>query len=351
MIRRAYLFRSFFLIGIIGFLQPRQLSAAEELLKVVRAGHLSTTQALHTFSCKISVKLSTDPPEVHTGEYWRSHDAIRVRSLHNNLVSDRILQNSKIRKVYSNPRKSGASGVNVFIEPFKDLVLGDCDVWDHALLLFQGPPPNSGLMTFDRLLETKTQVKKVDRQHENGRELIVVRLEHEWAVLTIMFDPQLNWLVRKYTYATIVDKPETRTRSEFEVVQFRELASGMYFPVHIKGRHLRVQSNRVMYTQQTTLSDIRINHRIPDDTFHIPLPDGTVVEDLIQGKKYTVDGKGNPVGPMKDLAEMKTPSRHVTPRSQTLEEPKSITEWILPVSAVVLVVGLGLGAYRRWKSR
>ncbi len=183
-------------------------------------------------------------------------------------------------------------------------------------------------------------------QSEGGRKLIYVGLEHDLSHLQFWFDPQVNFLVRKRT-VTAKNQP-TEIRSEGTVTRFKEALPGIFFPEVVEVR--QYVGGRLASEQTFNFKDIRVNQSIPADIFSLRLPAGTDVTDTVLGKRYTVDANGNPVGPMQDLIRMASaPPPGVAPRTETREEPRPLTRWILPASVLLLVVAGLIWSVRKWK--
>jgi hypothetical protein len=85
---------------------------------------------------------------------------------------------------------------------------------------------------------------------------------------------------------------------------------------------------------------------LPTGIFDLPVPPGAEVIDLVQNTQYKVDSSGKPVGAIKVPAAFPPLPAGKRPQ-ETTEEPASYVRWILPASAVVLLIAGGLWVSRR----
>lgn len=235
------------------------------------------------------------------------------------------------------PRKGG-------INQASDDKFGDCDVWMFGLLTFAGP--DNTLLSFEALLNRPHKIGTVRRESKEGTELIYVSLEHELSCLEFWFDPQVDFLVRKHV---VIAKLQS-IRSELEVMRFKEAAPGVFFPERVETRNS--YGSQPLPSQTVDFLDIRVNRPIPANVFQFRFPSGTEVTDYILGKIYKVDENGGLSGSMRDLIRFPSAARtDVAPRSETREEPKLLSRWILPVSVAILALAGVLGLVRRWKQK
>lgn len=306
----------------------------QDLLDMALSSHRIARESIHTFFCQVSITSNAKKRLLlPRGEYWRSPDAIRIRSNRGSTVGDVLVQNSRIMSIVKektprgdNVRASVAQG---------NQPLGECDVWRIGLLSFFGS--QGTWVTLDEVLNGKHKLKEVKRLSEGGQELIYIDLEHEKARLEIWLDPKVNYLARKMHITMTLSGP--KARGEHEVVRFKEAVPGIYFPEQVEARGYT--DNNLDGTTMATFADIRINQPLQHDAFKLHYPSGVKVMDTIQGKFYTVDGDGRPVGTVKNMQVVQTPPLPVgvDPQTATEFEPTSATRWILPVSLGVLAMG------------
>ncbi len=167
--------------------------------------------------------------------------------------------------------------------------------------------------------------------------------------IEIWLDPQANYLACR---RVIIEKQPGAgsggERTEHRVKKFAEVSPGVFFPELIEMRVLAGSGEKPRSVRITRVTDVRVNVPLPADTFDFHFPPGILVSDLIRGKEYPVDPDGNPAGPMTDIDVVPRVAPRISgPTAPTVEEPKSWTAWILPLSACVLAVGVALGYVRK----
>jgi hypothetical protein len=122
----------------------------------------------------------------------------------------------------------------------------------------------------------------------------------------------------------------------------------VYFPE--KATQTRSDDGRVLTREVSEVRNARVNQTLPADTFQLDFNPGTKVQDLIQGKKYTVGPDGRSETAVGDLA-LPGPPLGLKQLTETKSEPSSLTAWLLPASLLLLAVGGGLWLVRRWRAR
>jgi hypothetical protein len=101
-------------------------------------------------------------------------------------------------------------------------------------------------------------------------------------------------------------------------------------------------------------SAISINQPLPADIFRLRYPNGIFLTDSIRGTSYRVDPEGNPLSGEVPLGRNPPPSTVESAKpehnSETTEEPRPWSRWIIPISICLILVGLALAVRRRMKS-
>jgi len=322
-----------------------------ELLELVRAGQRAARQSIRTFSCTVSIQAAfPDERIVCTGKYWRSPDSVRVEETSGNRTENYLVKNSKIFQVASERTPQGRqSGFAALRRPASER-LCQCDVWTLMDLDLSGPGGRP--CDLDQLLALAKDAPNIARETVDGDPCIRLRLSFDdpsgdQVNLSLWHDVHFNYLIRKEEWQF------GRSGSysiDGENQKFAEVEPGIYFPL----RHVTKVTRRGQEIRRNiaTLSDVRINSSIADQTFKLPpVAAGTTCRDKIEGKVYKIDSNGNQVGeasPLTITAAPSEPEAGSSPfHSQSTEEPKAWTRWLAPGFAVVLVCGI-IGWLYRW---
>lgn len=321
---------------------------AEELLETIQVGNRAALQSIRTFSCQVLVSnipadsVASGAPNSLRGNYRRSGDSVRIEWEQYGIFHDIVVKDFRFRTIVR-----GGGKTRAVIGRLSGHAIGECDVWPLALLTF--PDPETGvLVNFDDLLKGPARVSGVKRSSTNGREMVLVDLAHKYSNLQVWFDPTVNYLVRKRIMRSV---PQTsrqgKGRVEAEVLEFKEAAPATWFPVKVEMRHYL--NDRLVLTRRAAFSKVRVNRPLPAEQFHLPFPHAVTVSDQIEGKEYRADANGKPIGPSRPLAKVPPLPAGVTKRSETVDEPTRLVEWILPVSIGVIVLGGCLWLLRKWR--
>jgi hypothetical protein len=86
------------------------------------------------------------------------------------------------------------------------------------------------------------------------------------------------------------------------------------------------------------------------EVFEFRFPAGILVRDTIEGKSYRVDAAGKSMGAVLDLPPLFPPQAAGRTGSETLQESKSWTPFVLPSSLCILGLAGILWAVRRWRT-
>jgi hypothetical protein len=317
----------------------------EPLLNEVQTRNRTALESIHTIYCRVSIKASPQGPfPPPSGEYWRSADVARARFIFNGVVHDSVYRENRVLTL-SAPSKEGARlRVSASLAAYDGFPLGLCDPWSLGLLTFS--VESRGPLRFDELAGTAFQVRQIQRETEGGHEVVVVDLRHPKATHKLVFDPRVNYLLRKQTSLPVDDASGKGFTQTAEVLNFYEEA-GVFFPQRI--RFQTYEGDKLRSMREVVLADIRINHPLAPETFRLKLPAGGEFHDLIQGKVFTVDANGQVNGAGRDLPIPPPPAGASSGR-ETSSEPVSWTAWLLPISVVVLLLAGCMwlaGRYRR----
>lgn len=344
-----------FRLGLVAALlvsidQRQQVRGGDDLLAMARVGNQSACESIRTFKCRITTTRTPQGAKPHvTGQYWRSGDSIRIRSLIGNQYSDSVIDGMVTKSL--SRRGDGAAPQEVQFT-VSEAIPGQrhawCDAWFLGLLSFPGP--NGTAHTFAELLRKRHKIIGVNRRTEQGNEFIVVRLSNDVGEFAIWFDPQVNYLARKVVGIASHSSPKPSTqRRESKVIRFREVAPTIYFPEEVECRFYSNES--LNYMEVVKFSDVVVNEPLPAKIFELTIPPDARVFSTIEGVTYKVDANGKPVGPRDPLATIPPLPAGRSRPTVTAEEERGIVRWILWASLAILLVALPFWFYRKWRDR
>lgn len=312
-----------------------------ELLALVKAGHRSAQESIHTLSCTVSHE--ADVPKhtlLKTGKYFRSGSVARIQDEQPTGTVDHFYleRESEVREVVRNRPGTGQPAWAVGRRRCTELA-HPLDVWR---LMF---------LEFDLLLPTAKNTPRVKREKFAGRTCVRVTIDILTETeVTFWFDVGRNYLLWKRDW---VGKSH---RNESEILEFVEPEPGMYFPTKLGAKSFRgrEQDNQGF----VTLSEVRINEPVAKDLLKLPaVPRGTICNDWIKKEKYPIDenwqqlagSRAEPLELYALPAASSAPGGSFTAQSTTAAKPW--TRWIAPASLVVLVFACGALVYRQYRAQ
>jgi hypothetical protein len=345
-----------FLAVWLAFYGTCRAESRDDLVKHVRTANRAAVEAVHTLFCR-GVRITTlpqgetkeSPPE----EYYYSEGTIRVRQRQGQRWTDVLVKDGRVVSMSNtdDPRKHPKARAH--ISAYRGLPVGNADPMFHGLLkLVADAQKGAGLVCFDDFMSYKPHtLRRAERVSEGSRELIVLKLEFapdSWA--EYYFDPAVNHLLRKIKSSHVVGTgPSAFTMDgSTEVLRFREGAPGVFFPEEVV--YNRVGNGKPLGTERFVFRDLRVNQPLPPGALDVDPPKDAMIDDAIQGKRYNVGADGKQVGESQPLA-MPGPPLGAVLRTETREEPRSWSAWILPASLGLLGVAGALWLVRKWRGR
>jgi hypothetical protein len=346
------------ILGIwVCLLLPAKLLALskeeQELLERVRAGHRAAVQSIHSLTCRITEENVTPQGQfAMSADYRWSPEAIRIHShlrfpdLVEN-VGDQLVRGGRrvsyVKQTYPDSTPARVGGVIC-----ADLGVSE-DAWRISLMRFTSEPltdDNRPPLSFDELLARPHQLRAVKRVNEGHGELVYIDLVHGKQRDELWFDPKVNYLVRKQ----VRHHNARKGKAEFEVMRFKEVAAGIYFPERVEMH--ATEGGQPHSSWVASFSEIHVNQPLPRDAFEFHFPAGITIVDSIQNKVFQVETDGRLVH-RKDqqvvpLSQAKKASGH---RTATRQEPKSSTWWLLPTSLLLLAMAAGGWLNRKRRQR
>jgi hypothetical protein len=143
-----------------------------------------------------------------------------------------------------------------------------------------------------------------------------------------------------------------KMRHEANVETFDEVEPGIFFPSFVSQKDY--QAGKMMFEGVTRISDIRVNHSIPESVFDLRFPAGIEVYDKRREVMYKVGPNEEPVGPATPappgvLSQAAIAGDGPTP----LDADERVFPWrrvALGCSIAMIALGLILWARRRYRS-
>lgn len=353
--------RNIALVALVTFCGSQ--ASGQDILAETLAAHTSARQSINTCTCRfesIKQRLGRLSTTLNMScEFFRSADVFRVRLKDRSSFQDLVVKDAVVWSMAQGRNSDGSTQMNAGAKPAEKYPNLMCDPWSEGLLVV--PLPNTvSFVAAEELIKDAAKVRRVGRRMDGDREVVAVELTYQsepkpsgntWDV-TILFDPQVNYLVRKFVMVCDRTKQGQKIRNEHSVVEFKEAGPGVFFPV--RSASLIHVDDQLIQTGTASVSNLRVNQPLPADTFRLAYQRGVTMYDGVKGTKYKVDENGKPISePVPDppgnlsptaAAESSTPP--LTPRLETQVEPSSSTWWVLPCSFGVLALG-GVLMYRR----
>jgi hypothetical protein len=325
---------------------PWRSLASDQSLEPIRQAHAAAIAQIRTFSCEMAVtsNLGGTAKVVRRAQYWRDGDTVRSKSEAAPLgKTDSVVKDHQLTKV------TGTEG-----RISTDAVPLDGDVWSMALLSFYGR--ERFRVSFDELVMESHTLHSVKTVKENGKELACVSIGHDRASFEILFDPEVNYLVKKMKMH--YPGPGPAFDGEEVVTQFAEPHAGIFFPARVERNGTYSDGNR--WDEVVTFSDIRINESLAPDVFDFRFPPNILVWDFIHQKANRTDQDGQPVLPGVDdsgreavIGAAAPPIVPILPGNgnmrATTDEPPAGTRWLLPLSLFFLFCAACIWIARKWR--
>jgi hypothetical protein len=327
----------------------RLLANEDELLQQLLEGHRAGKESIRTMHCKVEVqgeKVSKGQTSrfSYSGEYWRTLDAIRIRTVENGKVTDVVVRSGE-QTTLERGKPDDNKQLHASITPARSIPAAGGDPWRVGLLYFRF---GSSSYPLEELIKQPHKQLAIKWVNDDGRKLLCLEMASDQQ-LKVWFDPSYNYLAcRKNLSFEAHGKTETESR----VVNFKEVGPGILFPERIESEY-KVDGTMLSRTT-AVIRDAQVNHSISDSELRIKFPTGTSVSDAIRKKVYSVDEDGHVI--KEDPTYTVGTSVPLEPassvwREQTQEETPSSHRWLLPASLILLICGLGLWLWQRTGSR
>ncbi|MCI0639879.1 MAG: hypothetical protein L0Y72_07985 [Gemmataceae bacterium] len=358
---RSRLFVGLLVLILSTFPTSRIVGGDQLSASFVSDAHRASREAIRTLECRVEFNVKLTPKaakhstQSSSGRYWYSVDTLRAKIVEENEELDFLWKNG-IRQALFTRINSGKREVAASRGAFSDRHIHRSDAFSRALLVLN-IPASTRHVPFEELIRIASKKGKPKKMSIGGRELLMMELSfnadaerREPWIVQVYFDPSVNYLVRKTVHS--VSTSSGSLRREEIVDEFNESAPGVYFPVHISG--VTEIDGTSWSTQTTQLLDLKVNRPLPAGILDFRFPEGVHLSDGVQGVTYRVDAQGNRISDATPLTRLAPPPpksiSESIPGVETQDEPTSVTQWILPISLGILLLGV-LGTFARRRSQ
>lgn len=338
------------------------VAGSEDLLQNALVAHRAAVDALQSYQCRIDIRTEKPgklSPRQH-GYYSYSSGKWRLRGVltlpNGTVASDTItVADSVVAKQRSAATSDQPSAL---FYPHRGFCASGCDVPSTCLLtIYLGTDEQS--LPLDDVVRRARRSATAKRARSKGRELIRVVYELDLKSadgqeykqgFEIDLDPEVNYLIRrcKVTY------PGYPGYLQWDVTEFSEPAPGLFFPTKLTKAFLK--DGKVQYTHFIEISELKVIHEIPAETFVFQCPHGTLVHDLVTMTKYEADETGKPLGKVEPLrltaADPGVPAgqaANAAPGLPSRAEPPDPWRWLLWGSLALAVAGSAFWLWSRWR--
>jgi len=273
----------------------------DDLLDKAKARHGAAIGAIAFFECE-SERIDTfsgDPPRVRElkGQYHAAGGTIRAveKDQGSRLTIDSLCKDGIVWSVVRRNTASATSvGASRSASSRTELIT---DPFVNMLMVF---PTTGKRAPLDQFLRQPHQQFTCERVREGLHSVVKIALvtgegENSW-YFEVILDPGYNYLARR-----VVARPNGRAglSSEWEITQFDEPASGVFFPV--ESRLVASVAGKEQSRAICKITKLKVGQSLPDGIFRLDLPPGVEVSDRTNNTKYRADRNGNPIGPVEQL--------------------------------------------------
>jgi outer membrane lipoprotein-sorting protein len=326
---------------------------AEDLAAEAGRKNRAAVESIHSLSCVYS-KVRYDGAgnvvrRFAEVEYWRAGANFRYRWKMADRSCDTVVSGLHLRCVTTQPPRNTVTGS---VAAYQGFPMIEGDPWIDTLVMFIGDvKKNPSPITFDDKLKVPGVAVAARRESERGRAYIVVELTSPGGKSKgeYWFDPSANFLISRYVVTVRNANGGTGVSVvRTDVERFIEPAPGVFFPAAVTRMDFADGNLDTRYVSE--LKEVKVNQPLPRDTFDLKFAPNTRVNDLIRGKRYTVGPDGVSETRAADILPA-TPPATTERLTETKEEPKSFTVWLLPSTLLVVAVGCAIELARRRQAK
>lgn len=257
-------------------------------------------------------------------------------------------------KGFFQKKAGGTSYLEGLIQADDGNIVTDCDPFNHNLMRFYSPIKFRSPLS--EVIAQGSSVRYLGQIKYKNTVLERIEVSHSRAVLTIDFDPEVNYLARKVASKSKLGGGNNQPVLVQEVIEFVETVPGVFFPSKV----ICVNPENGDQAWGMEFKEIQVNQSVEKDKLEFHFPARLLVMDRIRNGAFLTDSYGNPCLPGKNakgeliaLAEGIDPSIHPNNSSESTRasdsEEKSLSRWILPVVVGFIGVGLLAGLVKKYR--
>ncbi len=323
-------------------LTPARGGERDEKIEAASLGNTTAIERLSQVSFLATVNQGdTETGKKYTVRYWRSGDKwrIKVKGLPVNVGNvkasmdlDLCSDGAEFRTTTRQTVAGGKEKVSSQIGPPRPIPKPThYEVWGECMLSLRSKMKPVNLAEILR----RGEVTKVDTDGSGPAAEWVFYVKRDGETIAYWVAPRYNFLIRRRVWS-----PGAQNSSESVVPRFHELEPGVYFPARVEVYVSDQGKKRTLRTVDYT--EVALNKPHPPDIFTLKFPRGTALYDEIHNTSYDTDENGRPLGkvmtiPDSALIPLSPTDDSPQPLTETKEEPRSWTRFILPISAGILV--------------
>ncbi len=330
-------------------------TAAVPDIESVLDQHRASLGLIQSLTCRIEFRGAS---RVTSAEYFRSGQDVYIKETVKQGVGEILVKGAVVRTIATapDPSSGGHSGGGIRADDGKEI--SECDVAARALLTVLEP---NGVR-YVPFAQIVTEASKVSPPREavlGGKQVVAVDLildrpgiiKGTWNA-TVYFDPAVNWMIVG-TDHSISPTKERRILRMARAREMKEVRPGLFLPVKIE--LLLVENGGPAQPQwMTTISDLRVNEKVPESTFTLRYAQGLRIMDRTQNAMYKVNSRGERITPLQllqsgDIANERR-GRDVI-NAPTMVEPPSRTRSLVGAGLGIIVLGLFLKVVRTYRRR
>ncbi|MBY0514179.1 MAG: hypothetical protein K2P78_09755 [Gemmataceae bacterium] len=328
---------------------------SENAVQAATDRNKSAVESIHTLYCRYTRerydgagKLIEKHPEV---QYWRAGTSFRSKWRDGKKWCDTVVIGLNMRSASDVSETDRRAGV---IAPYTGLPNPEGDPWLDTNVAFIGDvKKNPSPITLAEIVRVPGVTNSARADTLDGKPHTVVTCISPKGTSRgeYWLDHTANYMVglTVITVTSAKGEDETRTR----VDRFVEPTPGVFYPARVT--RVRTSGGRSVSRDVGVASEVKINAGLPADIFSLEFKPKDHVNDLVDGKSYTVGADGTSKENVQPVLPLPPPvtaaSREVQELTETKAEPRSVRVWLLPASVSLIVLGVVLALVRRHRAR
>jgi len=335
--------------NILFFIGSFAFAKGPPSLEELREQHQSAVGAIATIH--IRLKAMYDPPNLFGDEeieFWR--DGTDFRHIYQSTKGRRIVTqgiSGTLKSFINNPpiTKDTLRSKSGFIGPVRRTLFGDPST--YCLLKV----PSKGSMDWLPLtdvLKEPHNIKSLRNITEKGKEYSIITLDFSHGKFEAWLSKNHNYLVERLLLWA--NEGGANPSADMKVLEFREIIPGIHFPTKLSTQFFSIPDGKPNELKTVIVEKIEVNRPISKSQLEFRFPPGEIVLDQTNNKVWRTDANGQ-IGmeaksgdgtPMTIVKGELPPGVGKGKTGPTLEEPKPLTAWLLPISLCLIASGFFL---------